>query len=650
MPLDQSGASITQGKALGLALSGGGFRATLFHLGVVRLLHEAELLREVTHICSVSGGSIFAAHLVLNWDRYTGSDESFEDAAQEVVLFSQRDVRGRVLRRWFFSFIALGFPRLFSDFRRSALLEKELTRLYKDATLAELKRPLTNGSPGSKRPELHILSTSMSNGQSASFGPSLFMLRDDENATEQIDIETLKVSLAVTASAAFPPAFPPVRVDHETLNVSRTTFQNLFKSRAQYLTDGGVFDNLGIRKLRWLEEENRFNFELIFLSDAQREFEGDAEQSYRFIVKRATRSTDLLMNRIAWFENSAFRKEDNSSKQRTISFLLKTRLGSNVTYSLNTQQQSRVHQTRTDLDAFTDDEVNALIHHGYAVARSSIERDFRVVRTSGPWVPLKTKATDSLNLGDTGKRKKNLFSFRDSASWATFAVLLFYLLVFAGAYKAKVTRDYRLKQEQDIAFNALSVTDALANLASHDQFQPQETQEDLRNWNNTKAKVASDDFFKNLFAKDNLGPEIDAAIQKWSNGERNLTLRNRAVALGRNVGMALRDLNNDSYNSWLTNKRDEWFKAIEYETIEIAKAEKFDDVMNGSVKRFWRLYLGDLCLVEGKEVATAMGRFSVFIEMWEQNKEEKPDFSHAFLQLSDALNTERDSNITSVER
>ena len=50
---------------IALTLSGGGFRATLFHLGVVRFLYEAKLLDKVTDICSVSGGSILAAHLAL---------------------------------------------------------------------------------------------------------------------------------------------------------------------------------------------------------------------------------------------------------------------------------------------------------------------------------------------------------------------------------------------------------------------------------------------------------------------------------------------------------------------------------------------------------------------------------------------------------
>ena len=66
---------------IGLALSGGGFRATLYHMGVVRYLRDAGLLESVTDIASVSGGSILGAHLALNWDRYNGSDEQFDEVA-----------------------------------------------------------------------------------------------------------------------------------------------------------------------------------------------------------------------------------------------------------------------------------------------------------------------------------------------------------------------------------------------------------------------------------------------------------------------------------------------------------------------------------------------------------------------------------------
>src|ERR1700756_1461001 len=50
-------------NSIGLALSGGGFRATLFHLGAIRRLHELAILPKLTTISSVSGGSILNGFL-----------------------------------------------------------------------------------------------------------------------------------------------------------------------------------------------------------------------------------------------------------------------------------------------------------------------------------------------------------------------------------------------------------------------------------------------------------------------------------------------------------------------------------------------------------------------------------------------------------
>src|SRR4051812_26065262 len=83
---------------IGLALSGGGFRASLYHLGLARFLRDAGILPRITHITSVSGGSVFAAHLVLNWDRYNGSHGEFDAAASEFLAFMRLDVRNRIFR------------------------------------------------------------------------------------------------------------------------------------------------------------------------------------------------------------------------------------------------------------------------------------------------------------------------------------------------------------------------------------------------------------------------------------------------------------------------------------------------------------------------------------------------------------------------
>lgn len=52
---------------IALCLSGGGYRAMVFHLGCLWRLYEAGLLQTVARVSSVSGGSITAAFLALKW-------------------------------------------------------------------------------------------------------------------------------------------------------------------------------------------------------------------------------------------------------------------------------------------------------------------------------------------------------------------------------------------------------------------------------------------------------------------------------------------------------------------------------------------------------------------------------------------------------
>ena len=91
-------------KKIGLALSGGGFRACLYHLGVVRFLRDMSVSAPTdSHHVGLSGGSILAAHLVLNWGRYNGSPNEFDAAAAELLAFVQLDIRNRISRRFPFA-------------------------------------------------------------------------------------------------------------------------------------------------------------------------------------------------------------------------------------------------------------------------------------------------------------------------------------------------------------------------------------------------------------------------------------------------------------------------------------------------------------------------------------------------------------------
>jgi hypothetical protein len=83
----------------GLALSRGGFRGVRSQLGPNRFLPDAGIAPQVSHISSVSGGRIIAAHPVLSCNRHIGSLDEF-DAAGERSGFVRFDARDRMFRRF----------------------------------------------------------------------------------------------------------------------------------------------------------------------------------------------------------------------------------------------------------------------------------------------------------------------------------------------------------------------------------------------------------------------------------------------------------------------------------------------------------------------------------------------------------------------
>jgi predicted acylesterase/phospholipase RssA len=233
-------------KRLGLALSGGGFRASLYHLGLLRFLRDAGVLRHVTHITAVSGGSIMAAHLALNWERYTGEPREFDAAASEVLSFVRLDVRNRIARRFPLT-LPLRWPRWLlgrSNRRltRTGLLEYHYEKyLYGDRSLFELP----------EKPQLHILATNLSEGCLCSFNRNgLLMVRRQPGSTSGLDrvhVGLATVAMAVTASSAFPGFFPPLELTGAEVGARAGEFGR------QAYTDGGVFDNLGVRMFHCLE-------------------------------------------------------------------------------------------------------------------------------------------------------------------------------------------------------------------------------------------------------------------------------------------------------------------------------------------------------------------------------------------------------------
>src|ERR1700680_2445845 len=81
---------------IALALSGGGFRAMLFHAGALMRLNELGILSRGARISSVSGGSIAAGFLVCVWDQRGSPDAAgafgqFQSKYVEPILSFSRE-------------------------------------------------------------------------------------------------------------------------------------------------------------------------------------------------------------------------------------------------------------------------------------------------------------------------------------------------------------------------------------------------------------------------------------------------------------------------------------------------------------------------------------------------------------------------------
>jgi predicted acylesterase/phospholipase RssA len=235
-------------KKVGLALSGGGFRASLYHLGLIRFLRDAGILSQVTNITSVSGGSIFSAHLVLNWQRYNGTEEEFESVAAEFLDFVRLNVRSRIVRRFPLAMPVHWLRRLIGkpnrQLTRTGLLEYHYEKyLFGDVSLFEL--PAT--------PRLHLLTTNLSEGCLCSFSrDGLLMVRRQPGGAFRVDhfkTGLATVPMAVTASSAFPGFFPPLELTAAEVGVSGGELGK------QAYTDGGVYDNLGVRMFRFMDRQ-----------------------------------------------------------------------------------------------------------------------------------------------------------------------------------------------------------------------------------------------------------------------------------------------------------------------------------------------------------------------------------------------------------
>ena len=229
-------------RNVGIALSGGGFRAIAFHLGCLRALNDLNLLSRVQVISSVSGGSIIAAMYAYSIDSFPEFDERVVNLLRRGLQFDIIRERyspgsiGRVLQtcatflfRMLLRYVRGDAPLLGLTSSRTEAFRGVIAKsLFGDTRVNDIGRE-----------SLHtvINATELRTGSAFRFGSR-------ESGCWRfgtIPAEDALVADAVAASAAYPVILPPLERRYRFTKNGRTTDRKYV-----VLTDGGVFENLGV--------------------------------------------------------------------------------------------------------------------------------------------------------------------------------------------------------------------------------------------------------------------------------------------------------------------------------------------------------------------------------------------------------------------
>ena len=297
---------------LGLALSGGGYRAAAFHVGTLKKLDELGILSKVNVLSTISGGSITGAYYCIN----NTSFEVFEKEMKKII--STKSVIRYILTSFIFIkavlfflvFIAAAiyafftpYPWLsvvsvcvmvtlfvlfqFNIFPVSKVIEKAYDKfLYNNATLSQLL---------DQKPRLAIGSTNIQTNR-----PFTFSKDKMEDATYTymkppvlFKSEKFPLSRAVMASSCVPFAFTPVGISSEFY-----ANENDINKVIPVLVDGGVYDNQGIHKIT--QRHSSYECDIIITSDAGNK--SPFKKSYNNVIVLLIRTMDVFMARIKNFQ------------------------------------------------------------------------------------------------------------------------------------------------------------------------------------------------------------------------------------------------------------------------------------------------------------------------------------------------------------
>jgi predicted acylesterase/phospholipase RssA len=406
-----------QQNKLGIGLSGGGFRAALFHIGVLAALAEKNKLKDIEVISCVSGGSIVGAFYYLKIKQLyeTKVDETIvqEDYIQivkeiesEFLTAVQENLRMRLLTS-FSDNIKMWKGESYSRSHRLGELYEEYfykPLFYKNS---KEKKPIymsdlfiipfgdqkfklneDNWKRSNKVPQLILNSTAVNTGHNWQFTASWMgepptYISDDfdvkprlrrmyyENAPERY--QKFRLGYAVAASSCVPVLFQPL------------VLKGLYKNFDLELIDGGVHDNQGIASI--LEQECNE----IIVSDASAQMPDNAVHTanamslfFRVdtILQERLREIQLLDLKSRKYTSIVNKLSivhlKNGLAQLPVSWINCTDVNRSIIYDKEIEDenallkfglmkkiQKGLSEVRTDLDSFNDLEGYALMYSGY---------------------------------------------------------------------------------------------------------------------------------------------------------------------------------------------------------------------------------------------------------------------------------------------
>lgn len=348
--------ALTDGTTLGIALSGGGFRATLFGLGSLWRLNDAGLLGQLDRLTSVSGGSILVGILASRWRNLQFANGHASNFEQEIADTVRRfcsdtaDIEAGILG-WITPFRSAG------DY---------LMRHYRDELFGDMTMKQLPTREAGRTPLFVFYATNMQTGRS-------FRFRQDFIADYWLGANAIAdppLATAVAASSAFPPIFSPIEIKTAVADWRDAGFKGDLQTLKQLrenivLADGGVYDNMGLESL---------NEGIKLVSDAGAPF--SLEESPRGdYYSQLARVRDILIDQTRALRKRELIAEFDAGRDRGAYWGIGTQIahyqapGALATDNATT---AALENVPTRLAAMSRDEQGRLINWGYALADAAL--------------------------------------------------------------------------------------------------------------------------------------------------------------------------------------------------------------------------------------------------------------------------------------